>query len=308
MTIWTDLTGVDFCVRTVDVRTGAGTVPTRALQAGDGPDVVFLHGTSGHLEAFTRNVAPHVRAGYRVHAVDMLGHGWTGRPDHPYEIPRYVEHLAGYLDACGIERAHLVGESLGGWVAAWLASEQPQRVLSLQLLAAGGTKADPAVMERIRTSTRNAVTTDDVEVTRRRLHLLMHDPGKDVSDELVAVRHAIYHDPSFVANIENLLCLQDMTTRQRNLLTPDRLGRITAPTLVVWGRENPFGDVPEAHALAAAVPGARLELFDDCGHWPQHERDDLYNPLSLRFLAAVSTTGSDHATAGAVAATNGRPA
>jgi pimeloyl-ACP methyl ester carboxylesterase len=57
------------------------------------------------------------------------------------------------MDACGIKSAHLVGESLGGWVAAWLASEQPQRVKSLQLLCSGGTKANPAVMDRIKTST-----------------------------------------------------------------------------------------------------------------------------------------------------------
>ena len=63
------------------------------------PDVVFLHGTSGHLEAFTRNVTAHVEAGFRVHAIDMLGHGYTDKPRYPYEIPRYVDHLADYLDA-----------------------------------------------------------------------------------------------------------------------------------------------------------------------------------------------------------------
>jgi 2-hydroxy-6-oxonona-2,4-dienedioate hydrolase len=283
MTIWTDLTGVDFCVRTVD----AGGVPTRALQAGSGPDVVLLHGTSGHLEAFSRNVAPHVDAGFRVHAIDMLGHGWTGKPDRHYEIPDYVAHLTAYLDAMDITAAHLVGESLGGWVAAWLASESPDRVLSLQLLAAGGTKANPEIMDRIRTSTRAAVQTDDIDLTRKRLHLLMHDPAKDVSEELVAIRHRIYHAPDFVANVDNLLSLQDMETRQRNLLREDRMARISAPTLVVWGRENPFGEVPEAEAMAKAIPDARLELFDACGHWPQHERHELYNPLSIAFLTGL---------------------
>ncbi|MBW8485876.1 alpha/beta fold hydrolase [Actinomadura parmotrematis] len=286
MTIWTELTGVDVAQTFVD----AGGVTTRAVQAGpaDGPPVVFLHGTSGHLEAFVRNLPAHAAAGYRCHAIDMLGHGYTGKPDHPYEIPRYVEHLAAYLDAAGIGRAHLVGESLGGWVAAWLASEDPGRVASLQLLAAGGTKADPKIMERIRTSTRRAVETDDIDLTRARLHLLMHDPERDVSEELVEIRHRIYHRPDFVANVGNLLCLQDMETRQRNLLRPDRLARITAPTLVVWGRNNPFGEVPEARAMHEAIPGSRLELFDDCGHWPQHERHEIYNPLSLEFLKAAS--------------------
>jgi 2-hydroxy-6-oxonona-2,4-dienedioate hydrolase len=286
MTIWTDLSGVEFRQTFVD----AGGVRTRAVQAGpeDGPPVVFLHGTSGHLEAFVRNLPSHADAGYRCHAIDMLGHGYTGKPDHPYEIPHYVRHLTGYLDATGVGRAHLVGESLGGWVAAWLASEDPDRVASLQLLAAGGTKADPKIMDRIRTSTLQAVRTDDVELTRRRLHLLMHDPDKDVSEELVEIRHRIYHQPDFVAGVDNLLCLQDMETRQRNLLRPDRLRRITAPTLVVWGHDNPFGDVPEARALHEAVTGSRLELFDACGHWPQHERAELYNPLSLEFLKAAS--------------------
>ncbi len=295
MSIWTELTGVDYCVRTVD----AGGVPTRALQAGSGPDVVFLHGTSGHLEAFVRNVKAFTEAGYRVHAIDMLGHGWTGKPDYAYEIPRYVEHLRAYLDVEGIEAAHLVGESLGGWVAAWLASEEPHRVASLQLLAAGGTKANPQIMERIKSSTRNAVASDDLELTRQRLHLLMHDPAKDVSEELVEVRHAIYHAPDFVKNIDNLLSLQEMEIRQRNLLRPERMARISAPTLVVWGRENPFGDVPEARAMAEAIPGARLELYDGCGHWPQHERADLYNVHGVEFLdsvrasAASSTEGAE---------------
>lgn len=290
MTAWTDLTHVPFSVSWVE----AGGTPTRTLRAGEGgraggeqrDAVVMLHGTSGHLEAFTRVVAPHAER-YEVHAIDMLGHGWTGDRGEPQEIAAYVEHLVDYLDAVGLERAHLVGESLGGWVAARLAAQQPDRVASLQLLAAGGTKADPEIMKKIKESTTKAVLTDDVELTRARLRLLMHDPA-DATEELVEVRHAIYHAPDFVENLPNLLCLQDMETRQRNLLTTEELGSITVPTLVVWGRNNPFGEVPEATAMAEAVPGARLELFDECGHWPQHERTDLYVPLSLDFLATAT--------------------
>jgi 2-hydroxy-6-oxonona-2,4-dienedioate hydrolase len=279
MTLWTYLTGTAFSLDFVD----AGGVPTRTLRAGTGPDVVFLHGTSGHLEAFGRNIAAHVEAGFRCHAIDMLGHGYTGKPDWPYEIPRYVDHLDAYLDAVGVGRAHLVGESLGGWVAGWLASEQPERVRSLQLVAAGGTKANPTVMDRIKSSTIDAVMTDDRALTRRRLELLMFDPV-NVTDELVDVRHAIYHAPDFVRSLPNLLCLQEMEVRTRNLMTTDRLRRITAPTLIVWGNENPFGDVPEATAMHEAIAGSRLELFPECGHWPQHEHADRYNALSIEFL------------------------
>ena len=114
----------------------------------------------------------------------------------------------------------------------------------------------------------------------------MFDP-KDVSDELVEIRHAIYHAPDFVANLPNLLCLQEMEIRRRNLMSPERLGRITAPTLVVWGNENPFGEVPEATAMHEAIPGSRLELFPECGHWPQHEQAARYNPLSIEFLRSA---------------------
>lgn len=286
MSIWTDLTGISFSLEFVD----AGGVSTRALIAGpeDGQDVIFMHGTSGHLEAFSRNIVPHVEAGFRCHAIDLLGHGYTAKPDYNYEIPRYVEHLENYLDAQGIDSAHLVGESLGGWVAGYLASDSPERVKSLQMVAAGGTKANPEVMDRIKNSTTKAVLEDDIDLTRDRLNLLMFDPEKDVSDELVEARHAIYHTPEFQQNLDNLLCLQNMEIRQRNIMQTDRLQRITAPTLVVWGNENPFGEVPEATAMHEAIAGSRLELMGKCGHWPQHERSEIYNPLSIEFLTANS--------------------
>jgi 2-hydroxy-6-oxonona-2,4-dienedioate hydrolase len=281
MTIWTDLTGVPFSVSFVD----ANGVATRALISGQGADIIMLHGTSGHLEAFSRNIVPHVRAGYRCHAVDALGHGYTSKPDFDYEIPKYGAHILAYMDAQSIKRAHFIGESLGGWIAAWLGIHHPQRVHTLQLVAAGGSKAHPDVMRKIKESTRNAVQTDDIDLTRKRLQLLMYDV-KNVSDELVEVRHRIYHQPDFVDNIDHLLCLQEMPVRQRNLLQPEDLAKITAPTLIVWGRNNPFGDVPEAAAMQSHIRGSSLELFDACGHWPQHEQPDRYNELSLAFLAA----------------------
>jgi 2-hydroxy-6-oxonona-2,4-dienedioate hydrolase len=280
MTIWTDLGSIPFCVSMVD----ANGIPTRALVAGEGEDAIFLHGTSGHLEAFSRNISAYVEAGYRCHAIDMLGHGYTGKPDKPYEIPDYVDHVLAYLDAQGVEKVHLVGESLGGWVAAYIASDTPERVLTLQLIAAGGTKANPEVMNRILKSTTEAVVKDDKDLTRQRLHLLMANPERDVSEELVDIRYRIYHRLEFQANVQNLLSLQDMERRQRNLLREDRLERITVPTLVVWGRDNPFGEVPEAEMMHQAIEGSRLELFDDCGHWPQHEKAEEYNRIALEFL------------------------
>jgi 2-hydroxy-6-oxonona-2,4-dienedioate hydrolase len=289
MSIWNTLAGLDHRHTYVD----AGGITTRSLQAGprDGEHVVFLHGTSGHLEAFVRNLPDHART-YRCHAIDMLGHGYTGKPDVPQELPGYVDHLFAYLDAVGAERAHLVGESLGGWVAAWAASERPERVASLQLLCMGGTKLNPQVMERLKKTTTAASLDDDIELTRARLRLLWAEWDEELGDELTETRYAIYHRPEFQKNLPNLLALQEAEVRERNLLRPDRLARITAPTLVVWGNKNPFGDVPEAQAIAEAIPGARLEIFNECGHWPQHEQAERYNALSLAFLADARPGGT----------------
>lgn len=289
MTFWTDLAGVAYQITWVD----AGGLRTRSLQAGpeSGEPVVFLHGTSGHLEAFIRNVPTFAGAGYRVHAIDMAGHGYTDSPGVDYEIPVYVTHLVDYLDAVGIDAAHFVGESLGGWVSARLAVDRPERVRTLQLVAAGGTKANPEIMEKIKNSTTRAVLEDDVSFTRKRLELLMHDPV-NVSDELVEVRHAIYHQPGFQKALPHLLAMQTMEIRRRNLLTTEQMNAIAAPTLVVWGRENPFGDVPEAQNMHEAIAGSRLELFEECGHWPQHEHAERFNALSLEFIRSAGGPGS----------------
>ena len=280
MTLWTDLAETPF---EIAFDTVAGT-RTRVLRAGrTGEHVIMLHGTSGHLEAFVRNV-PELAAEFQLHALDMLGHGYTDNPGGDLRIPRYVQHVLDYLDSRGIAQASFVGESLGGWVAGRLAADHPERVGRLVLVAPGGTVANPQVMDRIRTSTRAAVTSDDRDLTRQRLHLLMHDPA-NVSEELVDVRHAIYHRPQFVAGIDALLCLQDMANRTQDLLTPEQMARITAPTLIVWGAENPFGDVPEAHRMQQHIAGSQLEIFPECGHWPQHEHAARFNDLARKFLA-----------------------
>ncbi|MBM9464202.1 alpha/beta hydrolase [Aeromicrobium sp. YIM 150415] len=282
MTIWTELRNVAFTVDYVD----AGGLRTRSLRAGQGEPIVMLHGTSGHLEAFVRNVAV-LSEHFECHAIDMMGHGYTESPGVPYRIPGYVQHVLDYMDAVGLSSAHFLGESLGGWVSGRLAADHPERVKTLALVAAGGTVAKPEVMERIKGSTRKAVLSDDIAFTRQRLELLMFDSA-NVSDELVEIRHDIYHQPGFVENIDHLLCLQEMENRTQDLLTAEQLGRITAPTHVVWGAENPFGDVPEARAMADAIGDATLDIYGECGHWPQHEHADRFNKETIAFIEAHS--------------------
>ena len=128
MSMWLDLVGCPYRVDYVY----AGAVRTRFLEAGpaDQPALIFLHGSGGYLEAYLKNIAAHAGR-FRVLAVDMIGHGFTDKPEHPYEPRHYVEHLIAFMDALGIRKAHVSGESLGGWVAARLASSVPERVARL---------------------------------------------------------------------------------------------------------------------------------------------------------------------------------
>lgn len=283
MTLWTQLSETDYRHGFIDVNG----LRTRYVEAGTGEPVIMLHGTSGHLEAFVRNIADLAQS-YNCHAIDMMGHGYTEGPDLDYRIPRYVEHVLGYLDAKGISRAHFIGESLGGWVSGRLAADHPDRVRSLVLVAPGGTVANPRVMEKIRDSTRAAVGSGKRELTKSRLELLMYDPA-DVSDELVDVRHAIYNRPQFVERIERLLCLQSMENRTQDLLSREQMARITAPTRIVWGAENPFGDVPEAQQMHASIAGSELEIYGQCGHWPQHEHAERFNRETRHFFDKVGS-------------------
>ena len=124
--------------------------------------MLFLHGTSGHLEAFTRNI---VRARRRpgIAVTPSICSG-TATPTSPTTTTR-SRATSTTCSATSTRAASTAstssGESLGGWVSGWLTSEHPERVCTLQLVAAGGTKANPEVMERIKTSTKRAVELDD---------------------------------------------------------------------------------------------------------------------------------------------------
>ncbi|MGD9734363.1 MAG: alpha/beta fold hydrolase [Solirubrobacterales bacterium] len=278
MSAWLDLCPVPFQQRWID----AGGVATRVIEAGEGEPLLFLHGTAGHAEAYTRNIAAHAEH-FRVLAIDMLGHGYTDRPDRPYVISEYVEHLRALIAAIGAERVHLSGESLGGWVAAWFASEHPELVDRLFLNTPGGATADEGVLERLRRLTREAISDPSEERVRARLEWLMADPAT-VTEELVAMRRRIYAQPEFQANVDNLLVLLDLEPRRANLLTEERLRRIAAPTLVLWTTHDPMADVPVGEWFAREIPDARLEVMREAGHWPQFEDAEEFNRISIQFL------------------------
>jgi 2-hydroxy-6-oxonona-2,4-dienedioate hydrolase len=265
----------------------AGGIRTRYAEAGNpsaDEAVLFVPGTGGHLEAFIRNLLQHGET-YRTIALDMIGHGYTDKPDHDYEIRHYVRHLLDFIDALGLKRVHIHGESLGGWIAAQFAIDHPERVATLTLNTAGGLNTDPAVMQRVYTVTMKAVAEASPATVRARLEWLMNDPAR-VTDDLVELRLAIYTQPGFVRAMEHILCLQNMEIRMRNVLTERSLSKIKAPTLVIWTDHDPTAPIEIGERFCSAIPNAeRLVVMHDCAHWPQWEKADEFNALHLSFLA-----------------------
>jgi 2-hydroxy-6-oxonona-2,4-dienedioate hydrolase len=278
--IWSSLQGVSFEQGYLNV----GGCRTRYLRAGspDSPALVLLHGSAGHAEAYVRNLASHAEH-FSTWAIDMLGHGYTDRAGHPLEIEHYVDHLVSFLDAIDVPRAHVSGESLGGWVATRFAIEHPGRVDRLVLNTAGGSQADPVVMERIRTLSMQAAKNPDWATVQARVVWLMADKFGNY-DDIIASRQRIYQRPGFLGAMEDIMALQDPVIRARNLIHPEDYAKIEAPTLVLWTSEDPTADVTEGRRIASMIPGAQFVVMDGCGHWPQYEDPNTFNRIHLDFL------------------------
>jgi 2-hydroxy-6-oxonona-2,4-dienedioate hydrolase len=278
--IWPQLMRTPFAQRFVDV---AG-VRTRIIEAGRGEPLLLLHGTGGHAEAYARNIAT-LSEHFHVIAYDMVGHGFTDKPDEPYTLDVYAAQLEGLLDALGFERAHLSGESLGGWVAAWFAARHPDRVDRLVLSTPGNVIGKPETMRVIRESTMRAVAEASPETVRARLEWLFAPQTRHlVTDELVAVRLAIYTLPEAEQTMRNILVLQDPEVRAQYGWKEEWVSQIQAPTLIIWTSDDPTGTYEEGELLKRWIPGSRLINIEGAGHWPQWEVPETFDRLHTDFL------------------------
>ena len=285
--VWSDLTNTAFSQGFLD----AGGIRTRYLMAGNPskPLLLLLHGVGGHAEAYTRNLGVHAQHFWTV-AIDMIGHGWTDKPDINYQLPDYGKHALDVLKALGRDKASISGESLGGWVATWLAVHHPGCLDRLVLNTAGGWTAHPEVMERIKRLSNEAATNPTWQGIRTRLEFLMYDKA-NVPDDLIETRRAIYAQDGFAASMARIMCLQDMDIRRANMITEAQYRSIDKPTLVVWTSHDPTATPAEGAQIADMIPGAKYMVMNKCGHWPQYEDAPLFNKAHLAFLQGESLDG-----------------
>jgi 4,5:9,10-diseco-3-hydroxy-5,9,17-trioxoandrosta-1(10),2-diene-4-oate hydrolase len=243
--------------------------------------VVFLHGSgpgaSGHSN-FKGNYPYLVAAGYRCIVPDLVGYGFSDKPDdvdHPLSF--FVQCVRQTLDCAGVQRCTLVGNSLGGAVALGLTLEYPQLVEKLVLMAPGGLselheyQQMPGMQKMFKVFGSGEPVTPDV-MKDLFASGLMHDP-RFATDELVAER----------MQIMQIMNGHVMATMQVPVLT-SRLPELECPVLGFWGLEEKMMPENGIMALARNVRHLRLILVSECGHWVMVEHEDMFNRACLDFI------------------------
>jgi pimeloyl-ACP methyl ester carboxylesterase len=260
-----------------------GDIDMYYVEAGAGEPLVLVMGFSGDHSAWGLQFRA-LAERCRVIAFDNRGVGQTDAPDRPYTTRMMADDTVGLMDALGVERAHVVGVSMGGMIAQELALNHPTRLRSLHL---GCTFARPDGYARARADVWREIRTRlSPEAALRAIFLWLFAP-------------ATYNErPEFVEQLlQSALANpypQSLTgfLRQRDAIAThdalDRLDAIRAPTLVTVGEEDILVPPRFSRELATRIPGAELKVLSGVGHVYFWERPDAFNGLCLDFLAKVA--------------------
>ncbi|MFN8483934.1 MAG: alpha/beta hydrolase [Anaerolineae bacterium] len=235
-------------------RVKLGDVVINYAVTGAGHPIVLVHGLAGSHRWWQRTVEAFARQG-RVYSVDLVGFG-ESRSGDGFDLEKGAHYLAAWMDYLGIRSATVIGHSMGGYIAAELAADYPDKVNLLVLVDAATT---PLGVNMVR----NAMSMAQ-EARRAPLTLL----PTFFSDMRRAGVKTIWH-----AGMQ--LCTADIR---------HKLARIQQPTLLVWGERDMLTPIDFAHSLVQTMPNARLVTFEDCGHAPQWERAEEFTGAILTFI------------------------
>jgi len=270
--------------RTIDV---AG-VRTNYLDAGGGDPVVLLHGSGPGVSAASNwaGVLDALGARHRVLAPDMPGFGFTDfRADGHYDIKVWTGHLLGFLDALGLDRVALVGNSLGGAVALALALRHPERIE--RIVAMGTPVGEYPITEGLAAG---RAYVPSPEAMRAVMEHFPFDPAL-ITDEMVQARFEASDRPGARDAMRCLLPAPgpDGATPVVRGLPEAALAQVALPVLILHGREDRV--IPFEHALRLHrnLPDSQLHSFGRCGHWVQLERRAGFVAQVLEFLGDGGT-------------------
>jgi len=270
----------------VRVQLGTG-IGLRAIEAGppQGPSLLLVHGWGIHSYLWRKNIPALVNAGWRVHAIDLPGHGLSDKPvaRGSYTLTAMVEHVNAAMDTLGIVSAPIIAQSMGGRIAAELAIRHPERVELLVLFGAVGFGDAPAVASlapRV-PGPRGSLTT---LLSQRWIVALgkAYSYGRRaaIAQDDIDAYWAATQFPEFVPALHRVLAEFDWRA-----LTPAQLGAIRATTLVIFGTRDRMVSPRRVASCVAALRDGQLHLVHDAGHVANEEAPEEVNPLLVEFLS-----------------------
>ncbi|MFF0630692.1 4,5:9,10-diseco-3-hydroxy-5,9,17-trioxoandrosta-1(10),2-diene-4-oate hydrolase [Streptomyces sp. NPDC004296] len=268
----------------------AGELTLHYNEAGDpaAPAVIMLHGggpgASGWSN-FGRNL-PVFAERFRTLLVDMPCYGASDKPEPTKDYFSFAaDAVAALMDRIGLEKAHFVGNSLGGGTSTRMALDHPEKVGKLLLMGPGGISVNlfaPDPTEGVKKLFAfNRIAEPTREMMRDFLTTLAYDAAI-VTDEFVEERFARATDPE--AKLGNDRMAAAFAKWPADTALWREAHRITHPTLLTWGREDRVNPIDGALVALKAIPDARLHVFPHCGHWAQTEKFDEFNRLALDFF------------------------
>ncbi|MFI6350839.1 alpha/beta fold hydrolase [Streptomyces sp. NPDC050560] len=261
--------------------------------AGRGPAVLLIHGIGDSSDTW-RDVMPELARHHRVIAPDLLGHGGSDKPRADYSLPAYANGMRDLLGVLGIERATLVGHSLGGAVAMQFAYQFPERCERLVLVGTGGVGREltPLLRAASLPGAQFALQALKLPTVRWQFGMLVEllkrlDTGLGIdAPDLLRVVDALPDLASRNAFIRTLRAVVDWRGQVGTMLDRCYLTR-GMPTMLVWGGRDQV--VPAVHAGLAHVsmPGSRLEIFENAGHFPFRQDPARFLAVLRDFIATT---------------------
>ncbi|MFC9946221.1 alpha/beta fold hydrolase [Streptomyces pratensis] len=262
--------------------------------AGEGPAILLIHGI-GDSSATWADVIPELARRNTVIAPDLLGHGASDKPRADYSVAGYANGIRDLLGVLGIERATLVGHSLGGGVAMQFAYQYPERTDRLILVSAGGVgrEVNPVLRavslpgaDLMLSTLRLPGMRSQVGLFTRMMKLLDTDLGQDAG-ELLDLVDALPDTTSRSAFISTLRAVVDWRGQAVTMLDRCYLAQ-GMPTLLLWGSRDGVVPVHHAYGAHAAMPGSRLEIFEGAGHFPFHADPARFRALVEDFMRTTA--------------------
>ncbi|MBD1846344.1 alpha/beta fold hydrolase [Cyanobacteria bacterium FACHB-63] len=272
----------------IDQYVQVGTVKTRYWEAGAGKQtLILLHGAGGSVEFWYYNFLALARK-HRVIAIDMVGSGRSDKPSASYSLRYQAEFVQGFMNALSIHSAVLVGHSMSGGAVLQLALMAPERIEKLVLVGSFGLGREVAISARLATlpmAIRSLQPTPAVMRPMLRQNVFDVDT---IPQEWIDLRYPIFALPGrkepliqMARTNLNLLGVQESVYQS----IVQNLASITAPALIIWGKQDRIIPLAHAHVAAKNLPNAKQPLLiDRCGHYPHLEHPAQFNQVVLNFV------------------------